>query len=366
MARPQKHPKTGIYWFRKVVPAKLRSLVGKREVKQSLRTRDPAEAKRLHLEALARLETRWANLQTGPKCLSEREAHMLAEPIYNQWIAQHRDNPSQQKFWQTNLGSNLWPSPLLFWDAKKVELPPIEPLSRSVFRLEMEAWCEQHAKDCLTAHGLVVDDESRLKLAKAIAAAVQRASLVLAQFAQGDYSQAEHPDNVAAAPTKPERPRSKEAPLTFDTLIQGWADERQPKEKTIYEWRRVMRKLTDFLGHNDARRLTPDDFVRWKQSLIAAGQRSKTIRDAKLTPAKSILGWAAKNRLIETNPAAGIDIDVKTRAAETKRGFSEDEAATTMRLFRSAALRGVPATERGYCPRGRDLGVQDRPRCRVP
>ncbi len=30
MSRPYKHPKTGIYWLRKVVPEPLRAIVGKR------------------------------------------------------------------------------------------------------------------------------------------------------------------------------------------------------------------------------------------------------------------------------------------------------------------------------------------------
>jgi len=45
MARPYKHPKTGIYWLRKVVPVPLREAVGQRELKASLRTKDPEAAK---------------------------------------------------------------------------------------------------------------------------------------------------------------------------------------------------------------------------------------------------------------------------------------------------------------------------------
>jgi hypothetical protein len=44
MARPWKHPKTGLYWLRKRVPDALRAKVGRREVRRSLGTRDPAEA----------------------------------------------------------------------------------------------------------------------------------------------------------------------------------------------------------------------------------------------------------------------------------------------------------------------------------
>jgi hypothetical protein len=71
MSRPWKHPNSGVYWLRKGVPEDLRELVGKREEKRSLQTRDPVEAKRRHAEALAEIEARWANLRGGPKALSD-------------------------------------------------------------------------------------------------------------------------------------------------------------------------------------------------------------------------------------------------------------------------------------------------------
>jgi len=74
MSGPWKHPKTGIYWFRKRVPKELRSLLGKTEEKQSLGTRDPSEAKLEQAEVLVAVETRRANLKVGPRSLSEREA----------------------------------------------------------------------------------------------------------------------------------------------------------------------------------------------------------------------------------------------------------------------------------------------------
>ena len=65
MARPWKHPKTGIYWLRKRVPDDLLRLVGKREEKRSLGTRDPIAAKRLHAAALADIELRWSNSEVA-------------------------------------------------------------------------------------------------------------------------------------------------------------------------------------------------------------------------------------------------------------------------------------------------------------
>jgi hypothetical protein len=108
MARPWKHPKTGIFGLRKRIPVDLRPVIGKREEKQSLGTRDPNGAKRIHAQALAELAERWANLRSGPKALSEREAHELVAPAYEWWVNAHRDNPSDQKMWRTARFGELW------------------------------------------------------------------------------------------------------------------------------------------------------------------------------------------------------------------------------------------------------------------
>lgn len=73
MCRPVKHPTTGVYLFRKRVPKNLRSLVGKLEVKRSLGTKDPKEAKRLCPEMAEAVEREWALLQAAPTALSHKE-----------------------------------------------------------------------------------------------------------------------------------------------------------------------------------------------------------------------------------------------------------------------------------------------------
>jgi len=70
MSRPWKHPDSGVYWFRRAVPADLRALVGKREEKQSLKTKDPAVAKQRHTQALSEVEARWANLRQGSRSIN--------------------------------------------------------------------------------------------------------------------------------------------------------------------------------------------------------------------------------------------------------------------------------------------------------
>ncbi len=108
MSRPQKHPRTGIYWFRKRVPGDLVERIGRKEVTQSLDTRDPLEAKRLFAEVLKEHEVRWANMRAGPRSLTEREAHGLAAVFYEKWMALHGDNPSLEVLWQPDYYKELW------------------------------------------------------------------------------------------------------------------------------------------------------------------------------------------------------------------------------------------------------------------
>jgi hypothetical protein len=115
MARPWKHPKSGVWWLRKRVPDDLLKHVGKREEKRSLQTRDPVEAKRRHAEALAEIECRWANLRAGPKTLTEIEAHQMAATVHDRWLQHHQDNPSDQTFWLTDLADRLFAPPKDIW-----------------------------------------------------------------------------------------------------------------------------------------------------------------------------------------------------------------------------------------------------------
>jgi hypothetical protein len=231
MSRPSKHPKTGIYQLRKVVPEDLRKLVGKREEKVSLQTRDPVEAKQRFAKALAELEARWANLRAGPKSLTEREAHQLAIVAHDRWLQQHRENPSQQTSWDVSLGDRVFAPP-----------KPDEPYQTDIAAMvidrdaikvyRMEEWCLQGADDCLANHGLLVDDQGRRTLGRAIAAAIHRASLTLAKLAKGEaVADALFAPAVSSAPIS----RPSQRPVSFEELVNGWAAERRPVAKTRYE-----------------------------------------------------------------------------------------------------------------------------------
>jgi integrase len=330
MSRPWKHPRSGVYYLRKGVPEDLRELVGKREEKRSLETRDPAEAKRRHAEALADVEVRWANLRTGPKALTEREAHQLAMTVHDRWLRQHQENPSQQTAWNVELANRLFAPPrrLRSYDISDPDFEDsADEDSRQISG--MEKWCFEIADECLIAHGLRVNEAGRRVLAGAVAAALQRASVTLASLSKGSVPSV----NFFSSATV-QLPVVSRQPVAFKQLVDGWAAERRPVAKTQYEWSRVVRQLEAYLGHSDAHKLTGENLIEWKNSMIEAGLRPKTIQDAKLAPLRAILQWGVQNKLISTNPADGISLNVKSKQGEKKRSFTDAEA----KLILGAAL----------------------------
>jgi hypothetical protein len=81
-----KHLKTSTYYFRKVVPDDLHELVGKREVRISLKTKNPREAAAPHPEVAAKVTAEWAALRQGPKPLTFKDASGLAGMWYRWFV----------------------------------------------------------------------------------------------------------------------------------------------------------------------------------------------------------------------------------------------------------------------------------------
>lgn len=106
----------------------------------------------------------------------------------------------------------------------------------------MEALCYAQADQLIEAKGLVIDKDGRRTLAQAVGAALQRASLTLERFVLGDVGE-------EAPPVRPRftasLPAAKASPskVAFDEFVKGWAAERKPAEKTLYDWKRVMVQL---------------------------------------------------------------------------------------------------------------------------
>ena len=184
------------------MPADLVAAVGSREVTISLKTKDPAEARRQMAEELAKLEARWAALRKGPHTLTEREAHKIAAVMHDAWLTRHVEEPSAQTFWPVGTaGARVFTRPQL--DASKSAVSMVCDVPDLGRMMVLEQWCYEEADRALRDCGLVVDEAGRRTLARTVGAAVQRASLTLQRMARGE---------VPEEYTLPPAPASTRAP----------------------------------------------------------------------------------------------------------------------------------------------------------
>lgn len=356
MARPQLHPRTKTYWLRKRVPADLVELVGKKEEYYSLQTRDGAEAKGRYAEEVVKLEQRWASLRTGARLLSEEEAHALARDVHDRWLAKHRAEPSQQTDWPVTIGPKVFgpPAPV---DMVKYGTPEFWSIDPNLVQvLQLEAWCRGFADHVLKERGLVVDDASRLKLAKAIAAAVQRASETLARMAKGELaldslSVAMTPILHASAATSPETSSgllnkavsSRKGNATLTGLVEAWwaeAEKANRTSSTRESYTNTVRNLVAFLKHDEAMRVTAEDVIAFKDHRLATRKRDgrlispRTVKNSDIAGLKTVFGFAVANRLLPMNPASGVKVQSAPIIREREREFAKEEA---VRILRAAA-----------------------------
>jgi hypothetical protein len=238
--------------------------------------------------------------------------------------------------------------------------------------ITMEAFCRDKADELLSQRGLKVDELSRQKIAKAFGAAIQRASLTLAKLAIGQRDALLGSPATTSQSAFGSQTAIASEPLKFETLVAGWAAERRPMQKTVYEYKRVMRVLTGFLGHDDARRVSAKDLVAWKAKMIEAGLHPKTIRDAKLAPVRAMLQWAVDNHLLPINPARRIEAGFRrcgggnhSRGSATGGRSCQTLGSLIGGLFRCPGVRDLPAQGSGHRATGRDLVHEDRSRGRL-
>lgn len=383
MSRPVKHRKTGVYWFRKRVPADIAVLTGRNEVNRTLGTKDPDEAKRKFAEVLAEYEREWAQLRLAngsangsnwggpaaagadaltPRLITDREAHLLATAVHDEWLAKFYDNPSEQLHWHTDLYEGMWkryplPStdPVAGVEGIADPIPGVLPIENVLWK-SMRARCISRAKEILLENGFSDDPWSIDKTARAVGAALQRASLTLKKLEQGYPEHEGEPThrlsrtgqaNLKSVKPPPEGPSVGATTLTG--LVESWWKESKAagrKPSTYESYRHTFAYLVDFLEHNDASKVTAKDVIAFKDHRLNTPSpktgkmvSAKTVKDSNLSALKVVFNWGIANGLLRHNPAAGVTLKVGKTARHRSKSLSDEEA--------KAILSGASTLERG-------------------
>nr|WP_314256741.1 DUF6538 domain-containing protein [uncultured Devosia sp.] len=322
MSRPFKHPTTGVYYFRKGVPDRLRHLVGKREVKISLGTKDPAEAKRLNAIVTGEVEAEWARLverAERPKDKLTREQIVsLSGELYRALIAQHGADPGEPGHWarrladiQRALPEHLRTSRLstTFYQGWFFEIG-----TQSQYKVG------QDVDRLLEREGLAVDWDTRIKLCMAGATAVAQAYRELEKRANDDYRP--DPDGQRFPDWKA---LVRAEPLDWKEVYEKYVKRNDPAASTIKRQKGVIEKFFAFVEHDDMNRVTDVDVERWIEHRLTE-VKPRTVRDADLAHPKTLFLFAKSAKLIRHAPFAEAKVMVKDEPELREREFTLDEA----------------------------------------
>ncbi|TPK53817.1 MULTISPECIES: tyrosine-type recombinase/integrase [unclassified Mesorhizobium] len=146
----------------------------------------------------------------------------------------------------------------------------------------------------------------------------------------GDFKgEPSHPLLTTAQPVEDDR-----QPVSLKGLLTDYLDERAADGKgreARKRWTPVFADLSNFIRHNDARKLTKQNLLDWKDASLKT-LASKTVGDVYLASVRTVLKWAVNNDRLETNVAENVRIKVSKRQHSREKGFTLDEAVVVLKV----------------------------------
>lgn len=334
MARPWKHPKTGVYYLRVRVPRDLVGRVGRETEKTSLRTKDPAQAREAFGPALAAVHARWAEIRKGVQTLSDRQVHALAGEVY----AAVRDRlPQDDRGWFLRQ-----PMSFLRWSLEMAL--GVEPYPQGHPNEDMPLWRRAESvvgadvAKTLQNHGLTVDDHTHERLIEASARSVLQAIVQTLREADGDWRPDPDADRfpklVLSTPPSAALAPTVDIETFWRKASVGYAD------GTMRRWRAILDRFVASAGVTDMGMATTQHVETWRDATLAEGKVSaRTFAHNDLTAIKTMFTRAVRARLLPFNPAKDVTVEeARKQLGREMRDYYDDEAA----LILSATLAPPP------------------------
>lgn len=328
-----KRTKTGRWAARKEIPQDIRAAYGKREEKKTWPPELSAGQAKAELAAwLIPIEERIAALRAvagqAPLTLSQRKARALAGEWYKALAAQHDENPGTVEGWE-----------------EAATEPVIDPESG-----EKLPFFVAQRDEFLADRGLKVDVASAAALLHEMEDLWPDLCRLMERRAQGDYG----PDPLAETlPAFEAAPAKAKAAVSITQLFEDYAASGASSPRTVAKWRPHVRSFVDYLGHDDATKVTVADVNGWVKALLAKPLAVKTVQDSYLPAIKIILSDAAAEGLIPSNPALGVKVRGPKPTQTRGKGLTDAEAETILRAAmqpQSASLPKVTALARRWVP----------------
>jgi hypothetical protein len=191
-----------------------------KDIRVSLRTRDPHEAKSRQAAAIEYLNGIWRSVREGPKRLSHKDTIALSGEIYRAWTDALEEDPGSAEMWKKVEEANEQVAQGRFGRASLRIAGDAAGRTRSI-----EQRVGALTDLVLARRGLLIDSESRGRLNEQVFSAMRQISEVQARRADGDYT----PDPKAGRFPVFEEPKATSKGVTllcvsacnFDPLMRG-------------------------------------------------------------------------------------------------------------------------------------------------
>jgi hypothetical protein len=253
MPCPKKHPKTGIYQFRRAVPKDLREKLGW-EIKVSLGTSVPAEAKRLYAAELEKCDTLFEQARSG-FTLSDKNAKALA----GKWLVQALEADERARETGEPEDEKL---------SHNEDYGPYEHHLNALYEAHQYDRLEPQVRDevdaLIRSEGLPVQkgSDGHQRLTKYVFDAKVQYYQVLNRRAVGDWSLVEgleqFPDYVSPHRRRSisKKPKVSSAGDGLSDIYEAWKTERKPSAKTMAEFDKSIRRFIEL--HEDVQAIVID------------------------------------------------------------------------------------------------------------
>lgn len=386
MPNPIKDPKTGVYKIRQVIPPALRPFVeGKGELKCSLHTKDPQEAKAKAVEVnlvfqatLAAARNQLALQESKAASLTQLQVEQIARAWRLQEVARLSDPEILERYVLRELdddGVDYEYSSLASFYNSECSYVDDKYGVRQVNLQRLHAQMKHFAEECLALAQVELSPENPLytvlcdRLAKHCIAICKTAFKATRRQIRRDYNQLLNSSiNTAsiAATSTLTTPSVPDAPMLGEFFKTLAYEQTQVNPKGAVKWRRereaVVRRFIDVFGDLPLNHITMKQCVEFRKLLpltpyrpgqeieklpfkeqIAKAQREgmTTISLARVKVLINLLSGifarAHGDALISENPCHGIRFEVPRIIRERASDFTDDELNT---LFSSGLFTG--------------------------
>jgi integrase len=296
------------------------------------------EAKRTFNDWLAEIERRISGIRDAAagngRSLTHREALALAGEWYQWFIKRYEDDPGDPEGWEELLDDMrqalLECAPAWFREDESLD-PGWKWAEDEDVQLHMRPLVADKAETAqfLASRGLALTAEARDRFLDAVADEFSAALQLLVRRANRDYTPDTRPERFPKFAPVPQV--SSSGPSCFE-LFEAWIRAANPGTSTVDRWRAVFLDLQSHFADRSAGSITADEAREWKDRLVTEARSAKTVSDIWLVAARTVFGWALRERLIQANPFVGVTVTVpkKRRLRETD-AFTPEEATAILK-----------------------------------